>query len=179
MEPAIQQFLLPLTPENANPREEESNHDTTGCIAIDANPYSIHAAFTTVEGRLITGVEAKPNQIPRIITFIRRQKRYAPDLYIAGLRTDRWPAGLLPALALEFGPINWVPDYLLKLTLSEFRRVTADLKFLRAMLLATCANQDFQEPPNQARQQILTHWRTAVWDDLSAWLAVGLDDIPF
>jgi hypothetical protein len=148
-------------------------------LAVDANPYDIRLTSTTPDGLLLDQLEAKPHQIVRVLNFVRSQRRMFPGIVLTGARTDRWPAGLLPALVIEFGPISWAPELLLKKTLPEFRRCTKLLRFFRATFLAICAAQDHTS--ESRGQQVLTQWKKAVlWElSLDFDVAVPPDDIPF
>jgi hypothetical protein len=162
--------------------QEEETPDTGGCIAIDANPYNISVAFTSSDAnRLIDTVEAKPHQIARVTRFVRKHKRYHPDLHLTGVRTDRWPPGLQAALALEFGPVLWIPDILLKHTQPEFRRTIRCIRFLRAMFLATCSLEAINRAiPAPKPEDVLNRWKTAAFDEMSSSFYTGfLEDIPF
>jgi hypothetical protein len=168
------QFTLPLSGLDAS---DEETVDAGGCIAIDANPYYVLAAFTASDGRLLDTLEAKPLQVPRVSNFIRKHKRRFPDLYLTGARIDRWPHGLLPALTMEFGPVHWVSDYLLRETVKEFRRTVRVTRFLRATYLAACAHYGSRVPPPKP-DQIMDYWKANAFDEVSSWLS-GMDDIPF
>lgn len=173
------QYTLPLPlPAPADPLAECSC-DTGGFIGIDANPYCIRLAQCYTDGVVLDTLEAKPQQISRIIHWVRLKKRCFPDLELTGDRRDRWPPGLLPALVQEFGPICWVPDPLLKQTATEFRQTTRSLKFFRAALLAACAQEghDFFEP---SAQTAIQRWKNGMQTEMYFSLNAGPhDDIPF
>jgi hypothetical protein len=166
--------MLPLPAADS----EDDAVDSGGCIAVDANPYGVLVAFTSSDGRLLDTFEAKPLEIPRICNFIRKHKRRFPDLYLTGARTDRWPHGLLPALTMEFGPVRWVSDYLLRETRAEFRRTIRVTRFLRATYLAACSYHDYGAPTPKP-QEIMNRWKANAFDEVSSWLGCCCDDIPF
>ena len=149
---------------------------TTTYLAVDANPYDLRLTSTTPDGLMLDQLEAKPHQIVRVLNFVRSQRRLFPGICLTGANTDRWPPGLLPALVLEFGPISWAPEPLLKKTLREFRRCTKLLRFFRATFLAICAAEGRASEP----QHVLTQWKKAVlWELMLDFDVAPPPDIPF
>ena len=154
--------------------------DTGGFMAVDANPYCIRLAHCYMDGAVLDAIEAKPHQIARVIHWVRNRKRSFPDAELTGDRKDRWPPGLLPALVQEFGPICWAPEPLVNQTLREYRRTGYALKFVRAALLAACAEEGHTS--GQPRpQDALQRWRTAVLKEVLHSFDPDAfhDDIPF
>jgi hypothetical protein len=172
------QFQLPLSlPTPTHISYDYS--DAGGYIAVDANPYHILLAHTISDGVVLDTLEAKPHQILRVVNFVRSRKHYFPELELTGVRKDRWPPGLLPALVQEFGPICWVPETLLKHTVKDFRHSTQLLKFFRATFIAACAQEaiDSCEPRVQL---LLTRWKQAMLTEMAYSLDVGPPpDTPF
>jgi hypothetical protein len=175
----IIQGTLPLALPTPTDPLADYDCDTGGFIGIDANPYCIRLAHCYLDGVILDAIEAKPHQLARVIHWVKLRRKQFPDLDITGDRKDRWPPGLLPALVMEFGPICWAPDHLLKQTVPDYRRTGKMLKFLRAALLAACAQegQDSYEPCSQA---VLERWKIAMLKEMEFSLdGKPYDDIPF
>lgn len=124
-------------------------------IAVDATPHAIRLGYI-FSGLILDTHESKPNQISRILNFVRRKKNQDRNVVLTGARTDRWPPGLHAAIVLEFGPISWAPQLLLAQTATEFRKSTRLFKFLRATYLAACAREGTVQPRKDA---MLEQWR--------------------
>jgi hypothetical protein len=136
----------------------------TGCVAIDANPYVIRVTHTTPTGIIVAKLEVRPTQWLRILDSVRSQRQVDPQLVLTGARGDSWPPGLLPALALEFGPVSWASDLLLGKTRGEVRRCTQLLKFFRSTFLAQCAGEGLNPEPRV--DIVLTNWKRAVIEEV-------------
>jgi hypothetical protein len=174
------QYTLPFAlPTPADPLADY-DCDSGGFIGIDANPYCIRLAHCYLDGVILDTIEAKPHQLARVIHWVRARKRYFPDAELTGDRKDRWPPGLLPALVMEFGPVGWVPEHLLRKTVPEFRRTSHVLKFFRAAFLTACAQEghDFFEP---CAKTVMNRWRKAMLKEMCFGLdpIPAIDDIPF
>ena len=147
-------------------------------LAVDANPYDIRLTAATSDGLMLDQLEVKPHQMVRALNFVRSQRRRFPGIVLTGARTDRWPPGLLPALVLEFGPITWVSEPLLKKTLPELRRCTRLLRFFRSTFLAICAAEGQSRQPRI--DHVLAHWKQSLLHELMLDFDVGYPtDIPF
>jgi len=158
-----------------------SNHPTF--LAIDANPYEVRMVTATPDGLILDHLHAGAHQIMKAVNFVRRQRRSFPGIILTGARHDRWPPGFLPALVMEFGPIHWASELMLKQASSEVRRCTNMLKFFRSTFIALCAGA----ASSRQVEPVLEHWkRSVIWElmlDLDVLplynRASALDDIPF
>jgi hypothetical protein len=150
-----------ITPRAASWREEDGQAEPTSYIAIDANPYFVRLTHT-VEGVILDTLEAEPQQISRVLGFIRRRRRAWKDVVLTGARSDRGPPGLYAAVVAEFGPISWAPQFILNKTASGFRKCTQLLKFFRCTFLAACAAAG--EKPRI--DEMLEGWKKAVLADM-------------
>lgn len=149
-----------------------------GYIAIDASPHTIRLAHTNPDGLIVNMLETRPDQLHHVLNFVRAVRRHHPGALLTGVRTDRWPPSLRPVLTMEFGPIRWVPDQLVRRTSSEFGRYIRFLRFFRATFIARCAGQSPIATPQQCRA-VLTHWRQSVLENVQLEFTDQIDDLPF